>query len=374
MLDNYDKRLKVQVLTELTSRARCGILIYPILWFSIALWAELHTLQAPFFYLNSFIILLLFGVRAANYFCMKALADKNVKTLSQWLIIGVLANALHWGLLTAWIVTHPSLDKIHYIIIIATTASTMAASSNLSISKEIRYFHPYFSILPGVLSVYLLNIEKDLFIAFLSIFSLIYIVKTAGKVGTDYWNSVHNNLIANDRALQLEKLNNTDSLTQLYNRPYFDRCLLKEWQSGVQQIKPITLMMIDLDHFKSINDNFGHQFGDTCLVAFSQLLTQVINKKTDVVARYGGEEFIVLLPKTDLNNAKKLADNILNSVANLSIEHEQQKITLSCSIGIHSLIPSSEINSSDLIKKADNALYVAKNSGRKRYHVYDLKI
>ena len=289
MLDNYDKRLKAQVLNELTDRARGGIFSYAIIWFSSAVWADLSILQPLFFWLNSLFFALLCLVRLSHYIVLKKRLINNIELLSRWLIISVLVSALHLGLVTAWIVTHAQFDKLHYFFLIATTAFAMAGTANLAISKEIRRCYPYFALLPSILAGLVIEGEENLFLAILAIFALFYIVSTAKIAAADYWNAVHNNMLAEDRALLLEKLNNTDPLTKLHNRLYFDSCFIKEWKRCTRQASPISLMMIDLDHFKLVNDSFGHQFGDLCLVEVAKVLSKVISREFDVVARYGGE-------------------------------------------------------------------------------------
>ncbi|MEM5948159.1 diguanylate cyclase [Spirochaetia bacterium 38H-sp] len=159
-----------------------------------------------------------------------------------------------------------------------------------------------------------------------------------------------------------------DDLTGLYNRRYFfntagpviDRCIALG--------APVSFMILDLDHFKNINDNYGHAVGDTALVGFSSALSSLL-RKTDIAARIGGEEFAILLPYTDQDDALAIANRIREKIELLSINIDKMSVDFTVSIGVASL--SGNINSLDsLIKAADKALYMAKHKGRNKVVSY----
>lgn len=370
MLDNYDKRLKPQVLNELTNRAKSGIFSYLILWLAIAIWADLHILFPLFFWVNTIIFSLGCLAKLTHHIVFTKKLSKNTDLLSKSIIINTIFSGLHWGVINAWAVIDLDLSQIHYIMLMTSVGFSMAGTANFAISEEIRKYYPFCIIMPGFIVGIISWDGEHLFIAFLAVLSLLYITSTAKIIAQDYWDAVHANLLMNDRALLLEELTNTDPLTQLKNRFYFDKEFLTEWSRCSKQSSPVSLMMIDLDHFKNINDTFGHQFGDTCLVEFSTLLSNLA-RDFDIVARYGGEEFIIFLPATSLEQSKKLAKNILNETSKLALKYEGEVVKIGCSIGIQSLIPNIEMNKVDLIKQADSALYMAKTQGRQRYYAYD---
>ncbi len=132
--------------------------------------------------------------------------------------------------------------------------------------------------------------------------------------------------------------------------------------------------MIDLDHFKRINDQYSHLYGDYCLKMVANCLNDIIQRSGDTLARYGGEEFIVLLAETDDREATSVAKRILTVIRELKIYHEEQQIKLSTSIGIASVIPRSPDNAHVLINTADKALYTAKENGRDQYVVYQFDV
>ncbi len=173
--------------------------------------------------------------------------------------------------------------------------------------------------------------------------------------------------------LELEKLVNLDSLTQIANRRCFDDRLRSEWQRLSREQQPISLLLLDIDYFKRYNDCYGHQVGDDCLKAIAQALEQTLCRPADIVARYGGEEFVAILPNTDLDGAIIVAEQIRSAIANLEIPHQNSDISdiVTVSIGVTSLIPSPKQKPSTLIKQSDVALYSAKQQGRNRTIVFD---
>lgn len=133
----------------------------------------------------------------------------------------------------------------------------------------------------------------------------------------------------------------------------------------------VSVLMIDIDHFKKVNDTYGHQIGDHCLEHFAKLLKKLIRRETDLLARYGGEEFIITLSNCAEKDAKAVADKILKCLVNNPFVEESLQINLSCSLGLVSKVPITKFDSESLIKQADTALYKAKENGRSRVEVAD---
>ncbi len=163
----------------------------------------------------------------------------------------------------------------------------------------------------------------------------------------------------------LEKLSTTDSLTGLYNRRIFEQNFNKYWKIATRERRPISVILCDIDHFKKINDTYGHQAGDECLREFAEILLKCVRRPMDMVARYGGEEFIFILPDTPLPGAVSVANEIQDMLRKRN-EHIKTKIKMTTSIGISSIVPNKWDESRILIQEADRALYDAKKRGRNR--------
>lgn len=165
----------------------------------------------------------------------------------------------------------------------------------------------------------------------------------------------------------LQQLLSTDSLTGIANRRHFDYALADEWRRCARSRTPLSLLMIDVDHFKSFNDHCGHVRGDQCLRQVATLLSQGARRPGDLVARYGGEEFVCLLPNTDSGGAAAVAERLRAGVREARIPHPASPIgtVVTVSAGVATLHPPAG-SGDELVTLADRALYVAKENGRNR--------
>lgn len=166
----------------------------------------------------------------------------------------------------------------------------------------------------------------------------------------------------------IEQLSLIDHLTNIPNRRAFDKQMEIEWKRGIREKIPLSILIIDIDHFKKFNDTYGHQQGDEVLKAVAGLIKSEAKRPTDLAVRWGGEEFMVLLPGTNLVNAIEIAEKIRGKIEKakiLSIDGDFQ-LNVAVSIGVASKTPSVEDKIEDFIEQADTALYAAKESGRNR--------
>jgi diguanylate cyclase (GGDEF)-like protein len=167
---------------------------------------------------------------------------------------------------------------------------------------------------------------------------------------------------------QVRKLARIDGLTDIANRRTFDDFLHQEWKRCSRLNKPICLAIVDLDHFKLLNDTYGHQCGDECLIKIGELLKEFANRPSDICARYGGEEFALVWGDTSMAQAKKISDQLLKKIANLKIMNSESPTEryLTASIGLAEVVPTRGNEESCLVSKADSELYKAKECGRNR--------
>lgn len=164
---------------------------------------------------------------------------------------------------------------------------------------------------------------------------------------------------------KLEKLSLTDGLTGIANRRCFDQALQLEWQRAARNHQPLALLIIDIDYFKSLNDSFGHPYGDACLVRIAAALHSALPRASDLAARFGGEEFAALLPATDGAGALAVAHKMQEAIAAAAIVHAPSRggfVTASIGLALH----AAEQTPEQLLASADQALYRAKHNGRNR--------
>ncbi len=171
-----------------------------------------------------------------------------------------------------------------------------------------------------------------------------------------------------EASLELERLATLDSLTQIANRRCFQNYLEQEWKRLSREQQPLALILCDVDYFKAYNDHYGHPAGDDCLIQVTQAMGLAIKRPADLIARYGGEEFIIILPNTHLAGGIHIAQNIQEEIQKLRIPHVQSQVSqfVTLSLGVVSLIPTTQQSPEDLVKAADQALYQAKQQGRNR--------
>ncbi|QEQ97875.1 diguanylate cyclase [Neptunomonas concharum] len=173
---------------------------------------------------------------------------------------------------------------------------------------------------------------------------------------------------AEQLAERLHTLSAIDGLTGIANRRTFDEVLEREWSRAKRQHAPLSLLLVDIDHFKLLNDHYGHQYGDQCLKSVVDVMRSHLKRPSDFIARYGGEEFVVILPMTTAGAAQSLAEEIREAVANARMEHQVSPVLpfVTISIGLSCMCDNEILTAKTLFEKADTALYAAKMGGRNR--------
>ncbi|MBD5771438.1 sensor domain-containing diguanylate cyclase [Marinomonas colpomeniae] len=170
--------------------------------------------------------------------------------------------------------------------------------------------------------------------------------------------------LAEEKVMSLAKM---DGLINIPNRRAFDEFLADEWQRCTRLKKPISLAIIDIDHFKTLNDTYGHQKGDECLIALGTLFQTYVKRPSDLCARYGGEEFILVWGDTLMSHSLKLMNDLLQKIDSLKIPNSDDISNyLTVSIGLTEITPTTSMSEVDIIAQADRMLYEAKRTGRNK--------
>lgn len=356
------------ILQDLVRRARGGIFIYPLVWVITATWAGISNENPAFFYLNTAMFGLLMLLRGGLDLLVMRAFVKNSQLLSRLLVTLIMISCLHWGLLSAWIIYIGNYPQLHYPYMIIIAAFTTGGTTTLSIARPLRIFYPFLMFGPSVLLAIYTGGPENYVLATLAIFTTFYILDASRVSSRDYWRAVHQQRLAKKRAIKLKELSVTDPLTKLRNRSFFNTEFELEWKRCNRLQVPISIVVLDLDHFKKINDTYGHGCGDRCLELVGKTLGKELLRETDIVARYGGEEFAIVLPGTHLEGAKTVADRVIKEIRRLVFVYEHQQIPVFCSIGVATSVPESPHTTPlSLFEAADQALYQAKNEGRNRW-------
>lgn len=175
----------------------------------------------------------------------------------------------------------------------------------------------------------------------------------------------YNNLI-NELQQQVEMLKDqaqTDALTGLYNYRFFSDALTREMERSQRSFQPVSMIMIDIDFFKKLNDQWGHEIGNQALIHLATIIRQTI-RKLDIPCRYGGEEFVVILPNTDLRHSIAVAKRIRETIEQSVLKLENDSISMTASLGVDEYRPHHSDSADSFVERVDAWLYQAKHSGR----------
>lgn len=170
---------------------------------------------------------------------------------------------------------------------------------------------------------------------------------------------------------QLEEYSYKDGLTGVANRRMFDMVLATEWANAQRTQQPLSVILLDIDHFKQFNDHYGHIQGDDCLKSVGQALSRAASRPRDFVGRFGGEEFVLVLPETDEAAARHIAERCRQQVRQQRIAHERSSVSslLTISLGVGTIVPGVHDSPLDFLNSVDKLLYQAKQRGRDRLEV-----
>jgi diguanylate cyclase len=163
---------------------------------------------------------------------------------------------------------------------------------------------------------------------------------------------------------QLQSITMLDGLTGIKNRRFFDEKIEREWGRAIRNNKPLSLLTIDIDHFKQFNDSYGHLLGDECLKHVARVIQESVARPSDAIARYGGEEFVAILPETDIDGALYIGEEIRQAIESRSFESDGETYHLTASIGVACARPIYGDTCQTLISESDRALYQSKKRGR----------
>lgn len=185
---------------------------------------------------------------------------------------------------------------------------------------------------------------------------------------------IRNHIKLKEKTDLLEQLSMYDSLTNIKNRRFFDEIFEKTYQETKRDKTNLALIIIDIDHFKSYNDNYRHGKGDRALQEVAQSISNTLNRPNDLVARYGGEEFVALIKDISSEGLATIANNILNSIRDLNIKHDFSDVAthLTASIGIAHFDANNKVSKIKILMAADENLYKVKNSGKNNFLITNL--
>ena len=289
--------------------------------------------------------------------CLQQWIDRH------WLLI--LINSLGWGLAHAWALLRPEFEPSRLIATLSTVAFSTAMAFNFPMRKQRCVLAILLLYLPG-LAVLAWQWPHQEALAITLAFYLSYLLLALNRSHREYHSTLAMEQQLVEQRERYEQLSRTDSLTQLGNRLQFNGLFPAMVASARRQDNPLSLVLLDIDFFKRINDEYGHSSGDACLSDFAERMRRVFRRDSDALLRLGGEEFGVLMPGTPLKEACEVAERFRAELAEQGFVLHGQRLPLTTSLGVGGFDPAQDESAEAFFKRVDDALYRAKAEGRDR--------
>ncbi|MDG9924575.1 MULTISPECIES: GGDEF domain-containing protein [unclassified Pseudomonas] len=293
---------------------------------------------------------------------------QNDEYLRQWIDRHwalILLTSLAWGLAHAWALLRPDFEPSRLIATLSTVAFGTAMAFNFPMRKQRCVVAILLLYAPGM-AVLAWQWPNQEALAVTLAFYLSYLLLALNRSHREYHATLTMEQQLVDQRERYEQLSRTDSLTQLGNRLQFNALFPAMVANARRQGTPLSLVLLDIDFFKRINDEHGHSSGDACLSDFAERMRQVFRRDSDALLRLGGEEFGVLMPGTPLDEACQLAERFRMELATRGFELHGQRLPLTTSLGAGCLDTELDESAEAFFKRVDDALYRAKAEGRDR--------
>ncbi len=356
-------RLKQEV-ADTYRLAMIGGYFYLAGWLVVAIYGEAFTHSPVIAWGLTVLFLCLAIVRRLH---KPPVEHADASTLNRWLMLHwsiVLTTTTLFGVLFLWTQIDPRLAAGHTAVLLSTMGLAVAIAHAFSMRLRFAILCVAVMYLPGLIALWLT--PKDPASAWVMTIYLMYVAATLWRSHNEYQHRLDIDQQLRDQRDLFEHQGRIDALTELANRRFFTESLMSMSQKARSTGQSLVLMMLDLDHFKNINDQYGHAVGDTCLSIFSTRLKNQFNIDGEHAARLGGEEFGVLLQGQSLEVAIRRAEDFRSMCMRDPIQVGSVSMPITVSIGVAEFDPNEHRDGDGLYRAADSAVYQAKNSGRNR--------
>ncbi len=354
---------------QLALQSRMGLVAYLLLWAVVVVPTGFYREFPTFTAINTALILLNIVWRVFSLYRFKDYLEQSPARTKTLLTIGVYWSGFHWGVLGAFLLWNPEYESIKLIFLLCLTGIN-AVCVTFSFSSISFTFGFYAISLPPIMiaSAAMRSGEGvSLFFVILGYWGcLMWLGKNLHALHARAHKTAN---LAERKAIKYAEISHLDSLTQIKNRHYFEEHYPRQWALAFRQQQPISLLIIDVDYFKQINDQYGHLVGDDCLLKVADAIKQSTRQSVDGICRYGGDEFVFVLPETDSSDAEAIAARLVDSVRQITFD-DHPNLSMSLSIGVCSVIPDDVDGYMACLDNADTALYTAKKAGRNCFRRY----
>ncbi|MBB5211997.1 GGDEF domain-containing protein [Microbulbifer hydrolyticus] len=312
--------------------------------------------------------MILISVARVPLYCQYRRHEKDIAHCERWGLYFAAMAALQGSLYgVAWFAFVPGGDQF-FLSVVCLWVMGLSACAVVGYAAHPKTLLSFFApvVVPGTVLLLMDGSERMQILAAALFLYGVVILLAAAPVYRSIVQSIELNL-------RLRELSEKDGLTGLANRRHFDETLQKELDRALRNEQPLSLLLLDIDHFKAYNDHYGHVSGDHCLRLVSDAIAGCVRRSGELLARYGGEEFALLLPNTDKTQLAATVERLQAAIRESAIPHagrpdRLEQITVS--IGGTTVERDYPANPESLIENADTALYMAKNHGRNQYYFY----
>lgn len=345
-----------QIDKDLENRTINGFYIYTLAWLLVGLGTGFEESSPTDFWIVLSVFLALGLVRTLCFFNSDRLRAKSRYLWLGLMFFNAASPGLCLGIILSLSLITEEYGQIFLYILMMVFAFISAGTMTLAPNKMMTLAYILSITMPPLYTSLFLSSEHTTEALMLIVFSIVTLAQSR-RLNREYMQLVH-------QQQTLKELNNQDSLTGISNRRHFDEMMSKIWNAGARTQATISLLLIDIDHFKSINDAHGHTAGDKVIQSVAHSLSDACKRETDNVARIGGEEFAIILTGNDLASASDIAEKIRLQVENQCVKVAEHNIQITISGGLASAVITYQKDMQSLFSVADKCLYAAKENGR----------
>ncbi|GEA13342.1 diguanylate cyclase [Alteromonas sp. KUL49] len=343
---------------DLEKRSKNGAYIYTAIWLVVGLGTQFYQ-RFPLLFIAILALFVFLGLgRLLSHKYSEELRTKYNLLWNFTIYFNALAPVLTLGVIFSLSVVSTTFEPLFLFLLICMFGVLSGGIVNFAPRFDVSASFVLALLVPAFISLVFFSTNRLIEAVLISIYGT-YMFLLARKMNKEYTTRVM-------QQLQLEQLNNQDSLTGIANRRSFDKSFVDVWGIRSRPDGRISLMLIDIDLFKRVNDTYGHAVGDDVIKKVAKAIREVCRRESDIVARIGGEEFAVLISTKDQDFILELAERIRSNIENMQMHSDTDSFQVTVSIGVATLEPSREMAPKTLFTLADSNLYVAKESGRNR--------
>lgn len=368
LLKNNDLTIQKRIDMDLLSRSMTSIVIYAVMLPAV-FWPfnfyQLQPILSTIFAASMFFISILrvfhrlFSDRLYNY------------SAKLWRSIFVTLSLSHASVLSIFFVLAIYDERFTPILHVSMLAiGGICSGAVIALNPRIKFAIINLSVLlvPSIIAGVIIN-DKLPYAGMITLY-FGFIALMGIRTSKEYIRSFNVELMLDEQKSEVERQSKFDELTNIHNRGYFNIELEKQWEYASRLNLTLSLILVDVDRFKSFNDNLGHLLGDACLLHIAKIMSLIGKRKTDLAARFGGEEFVLMILEKDGREAKIVAQKLRLEIEESPFQFDGKLFPVTVSIGVASIQPNRTLDSKLLIEQAESALFKAKNKGRNRVIIY----